>query len=272
MKHKHNIFIGDQSVASNSADVPAESPEMSQLWGSLPARWGWGERVVPDLLADESGCQKFVEISLRRYATAARYVSGKRVLDIACGAGYGSQMLRLAGATTVVGVDVSAETVRYAEERYQTSGVEFICADAEQFEWHEKFDVVVSFETIEHLRHPSKFLENVRSLLVPEGDFVLSVPLGETRHIDPYHLHAFTQEDVFALLQNTGFSVDLYRCDKFFLTRSEALNGAKLYPLSNPSNRDMFFTRRGWRVLYDYVIRGGFYIPHLLIVAQLAKS
>jgi 2-polyprenyl-3-methyl-5-hydroxy-6-metoxy-1,4-benzoquinol methylase len=264
---KDNIF-GEQSVASISADVPDEAPEISQVWGSSPSRWGWGERVVPDMLADESGCQKFVEMSLRRYEIAARYISGKRVLDIACGVGYGSKMLRLAGATTVVGVDVSAETVRYAQQRYQIPGVEFICADAEQFEWSDQFDVIVSFETIEHLPNPIKFLENVRSLLVPDGDFVLSVPLGETRHFDPYHLHVFNQKKVFTLLEETGFSVELYRCDEFFLTRSEALNGAKLYPSSNPSTRNLLFSYRGWRVLYDFVIRGGFDIPQFLVVAK----
>lgn len=270
MNHKHNIFA-DRLVANNSADVPVKGAEMTKVWGSSPSTWGWGERVVPEMLADEAGCQKFIEISLRRYETAARYVNGKKVLDIACGVGYGSRMLRLAGATSVVGVDVSPETVQYAEQTYQTSGVEFICADAEQFKWNEQFDVVVSFETIEHLRHPIKFLENVHNLLISEGDLVLSLPLGETRHFDPYHLHVFNQKEVFALLERTGFSVDLYRCDKFALTRSEILNGGKLYPGSNPSTSDLFFTRRGWRVLYDYLIRGGFYIPHLFIVARSVK-
>lgn len=271
MKQKDNI-LGEQPVMNNSTNVPVKGVENSPVWGSNPSRWGWGERVVPDMQADESGSQKFVDLSLRRYNTAARYVSGKRVLDIACGVGYGSQMLRLAGATAVVGVDVSPETVEYAQQRYPTSGVEYVCADAEQFEWSEKFDVVASFETIEHLPHPSKFLENIYDLLVPEGDLILSVPLGETRHFDPYHLHVFNQEQVFALLEQAGFSVELYRCDKFFLTRSEIVNGAKLYPDSNPSFRELYLTTRGWRVIYDYVMKGGFYIPHLLVTAKAIKS
>ena len=262
---KDNI-VKDGSVASNSVKV--KNPELTKVWGSDPDRWGWGERLVPDMQAHDSGSRKSTEISFRRYETAARYVKDKRVLDIACGVGYGSQMLRLAGATTVVGVDVSPESVEYAKQRYQTSGIEFICADAEQFQSSEQFDVVVSFETIEHLIDPIKFLENIRSFLVPGGELILSVPLGETRHFDPYHLHIFSQKQVFALLEKTGFSIDLYRCDEFSLTRSEMNNASKLYPGSNPSTKELFLSLRGWRVIYDYLIRGGVYMPQLLVVAR----
>ncbi len=55
----------------------------------------------------------------------------------------------------------------------------------------ERFDVVVSFETKEHLLQPNKFLQRIHNLLAPEGYLLLSVPLSETRHLDPYHLHAF---------------------------------------------------------------------------------
>ena len=256
------------SNSTNSTKEPGKGVESNKIWGSVPDRWGWGERLIPDMQADEPGTEKFIELSLRRYETAARYVKDKRVLDIACGVGYGSKMLRLAGATNVVGVDLSSESIEYAKQQYSTPEVEFICADAEQFQSSEQFDVVVSFETIEHLPHPIKFLENIHSLLVPGGDLILSVPLGETRHFDPYHLHAFSQKQVFALLEKTGFSIDLYRCDECFTTRSEIDSGSKLHPDSNPSLRELYFTTRGWQVIYDYVIRGGFSIPQLLVVAR----
>ena len=264
---KDNV-VKNGSVINNYVQESVKNPELTKVWGSDPDRWGWGERLVPDMQADDSGSRKSTEISFRRYETAARYVKDKRVLDIACGVGYGSQLLRLAGATTVVGVDVSSESVEYAKQRYQTPNVEFICADAEQFQSSEQFDVVVSFETIEHLPHPIKFLENIRSFLVPGGELILSVPLGETRHFDPYHLHIFSQKQVFTLLEKTGFSIDLYRCDEFSLTRSEMDNASKLYPGSNPSTKELFLSPRGWRVIYDYLIRGGVYMPQLLVVAR----
>lgn len=177
-------------------------------------------------------------------------------------------MLRLAGAMAVVGVDVCSETVQYARKHYQETNVKFVCADAEQFEWPEQFDVIVSFETIEHVPHPDKFLERVRSLLVPDGVFLLSVPLGETSHFDPYHLHSFSQEEVFALLDKMGFLMDGYRCDQCFLTRSELLRWRQLYPESSPSFRELLFTRRGWQIIHDFVLRGGFDMPQLLVTTR----
>ena len=264
---KNNV-VKDSSVANYSAMDSIKNPELTKVWGSEPDRWGWGERLVPDMQADDSGSRKSTEISFRRYETAARYAKEKRVLDIACGVGYGSQMLRLAGASSVVGVDVSSESIEYAKQRYQTPGIEFLCADAEQFQSSRQFDIVVSFETIEHLNNPIKFLENIHSFLIPGGELILSVPLGETRHFDPYHLHVFSQKQVFALLEKTGFSIDLYRYEEFSLTRSEMDNASKLYPGSNPSTKELFLSFRGWRVIYDYLIRGGIYMPQLLVVAR----
>ncbi len=256
---KYQLDMRNQSVKINSAAALDE--------GSTNPTLTW-ERLIPYQVADDSASRKFLELHFRRYETAARYVKGKRVLDIACGAGYGSRMLRLAGAITVVGVDICPETVQYARKHYQESNMEFVCADAEQFEWSEQFDVIVSFETIEHVPHPDKFLERVRRLLVGDGIFLLSVPLGETRHFDPYHLHAFSQEEVFALLDKTKFLVDGHHCDQCFLTRSELLRWGQLYPESSPSLRELLFTRRGWQIIQDFVLRGGFDIPQLLVTAR----
>jgi 2-polyprenyl-3-methyl-5-hydroxy-6-metoxy-1,4-benzoquinol methylase len=230
------------------------------------------ERLIPKQIADDLASQRIFDLHIRHYETAARYVRGKRVLDIACGVGYGSQMLGLAGASAVVGVDKCAQTVQYARKHYQTPGVEFICADAEQFEWPERFDVIVSFETIEHLHYPAKFLDRIRSLLVPGGDFILSIPLGETRHVDRYHLHAFSQEQVFDLLEKAGFSVDRYRCDDWFMTRSDLLLWRQLYPAAKPSVREQFFTRRGWQLMRDFVFRGSIRLPSLAVAARLLDS
>ncbi len=261
MKPKHNIE--GQPDTSNSTAALIEGSE------ELPFTW---ECLIPKQLADEPASQRLFQNHLRRYETAGRYVKGKKVLDIACGAGYGSQMLGLAGASAVVGVDISAQVVQYARKHYQTPEVEFICADAEQFEWPEPFEVVVSFETIEHLQDPAKFLDRIRTLLVPEGDFILSVPLGETRHLDRYHLHAFTQKEVFDLLEKAGFSVDRYRCDDWFITRSELLHWKKLYPAARLSIREQYFTRRGWQLIRDFIFKGSVPFPQLLIAARLLDS
>jgi ubiquinone biosynthesis O-methyltransferase len=262
MNRKYNV-VESQSDTSNSSAVLIESlEELSVTW----------ERLIPKQIADDPASQKVFELHLRRYETAARYVTGKRVLDIACGAGYGSQMLGLAGASAVVGVDVSAQTVQYAKKHYQTPTVEFICADAEQFESSEQFDVIVSFETIEHLQYPDKFLDRLHSLLVPNGELLLSVPLGETRHVDRYHLHAFSQEDVFDLLEKAGFAVDRYRVDDWFMSRSDLLTWSRLYPEARLSFHEQYFTLRGWQLIRDFIFQGGVPFPQLLVAARAVDS
>lgn len=247
-----------QSDIRNSTGTSIENLE-------LPFTW---ERLIPKQVADDPASLKLYEIHFRRYETAAPYVRRKRVLDIACGAGYGSQMLSLAGASAVVGVDICPQTVDYAKKHYQTSNLEFICADAEQFEWSEPFDLVVSFETIEHLGKPAKFLDRIHSLLVPGGEFLFSVPLGETRHLDRYHLHAFSQEEVFDLLEKAGFSVDWHRIDDWFMTRCDLLAWRRLYPAARLSFREQYFTYRGWQLIRDFVFRGSIPFPQLILAAR----
>ncbi len=258
MKNKHN-------AAERQLDTTNSNPALIIGSEELPVTW---ERLIPKQIADDPASQRLFEVHLQRYETAARYVKEKRVLDIACGAGYGSQILSLAGARAVVGVDISAETVEYARKHYQTPGVEFVCADAEQFDWSEKFDVIVSFETIEHLHYPAKFLDRLHSLLVPGGDLILSVPLGETRHVDRYHLHAFSQEDVFNLLEQASFSVERYRVDDWFLSRSDLLTWSRLYPSARLTFREQYLTLRGWQLIYDFIFRGGVPFPQLLVAAR----
>lgn len=228
------------------------------------------ERLIPKQIADDPASQQMLRFHYQRYETAAQHVQGKRVLDIACGAGYGSQMLGLAGADAVLGVDVCPQTVQYAQKHYQVSSVQFVCADAEQFEWTEPFDVVVSFETIEHLHHPTNFLERIRRLLAPEGKFLLSVPLGETRHLDRYHLQIFSLEGVLDLLAQTGFSVNHYHCEDYFMNRSDLLTWRQLYPAAKPSLREQLFTQRGWQLTADFIFRGGVSFPQLLVIADCA--
>jgi 2-polyprenyl-3-methyl-5-hydroxy-6-metoxy-1,4-benzoquinol methylase len=242
--------------------------ENSTITGSSATNWGIWERLVPDQIADDPASQRILQIHQRRYETAARYAKNKRVLDIACGVGYGSKMLQAAGATSVVGVDLCPETLVYARENHQAPGLQYICANAETFDWSEPFDLIVSFETLEHLPHPDLFIERMSQLLAPGGYFLLSVPLGETRHLDAYHLHAFSEKDIYRLFEQAGFAIERSRCDDWFLSRSDLLRWQKLYPESQASPRKLLFTQRGQKLIWDFIIRGGFNMPQLLIEAR----
>lgn len=130
------------------------------------------ERIIPGTHA----WKMWGHQHLQRYLFTERFVFGKRVLDLACGAGYGSHVLRTLGATTVVGVDLDAEAIAYAGEKYKRSGLRYEQGDALRWQSKSRFDVVISFETIEHLPAPEQFLKRVAGHLQPDGTFIVSAP------------------------------------------------------------------------------------------------
>lgn len=179
------------------------------------------ERIVPD--EEEPG---IVAEHLKRYAFARPLCVGKVVLDAGCGAGYGTAYLAEAAAR-VVGVDVSEDALAYARSRYALSNVEFAQADLEKLEQPSgSFDVVVSFEAVEHLDRPEAFLEHAARVLRPEGVFVGSTPRVDatTRSPDnPYHRVEFSPADFEALLRRYFRSVQLYGQRRLQTTRHRTL-------------------------------------------------
>ena len=114
---------------------------------------------------------------MERYEFAGNYVQEKNVLDISCGTGYGSFLLKNKRAKTVVGVDISNEAVNFAQEKYKTEGLEFKTGNILKTGYMDNFfDVIVCFETIEHVDdHLKVFLELFR-ILKPGGLLLISTP------------------------------------------------------------------------------------------------
>jgi SAM-dependent methyltransferase len=147
-----------------------------------------------------------------RYKLACDHSKGKKVLDIACGVGKGSYMISTEGdASFVMGCDLNPSAIRYANHRNCHPQIAFQVQDAEQFLNDEEFDLVVSFETIEHLKDPAGFLENAKKNLRTGGQLIISTPIASvplnTSPLNPYHI----QEWGFLEFQNfigKFFSID----------------------------------------------------------------
>ena len=154
------------------------------------------ERLVPDTLdPDDATGRASFELHLERYRFAAQRLRPGRVLDIACGVGYGTSRLAEAGGGEVdcLGVDVSEQAVGYARSHYGGPGVAYRVGDAMTFEDAEGFDLIVSLETVEHVPDPTALLGGLARLLRPGGTLVASVPTTPTTDLNPHHLHDFSE-------------------------------------------------------------------------------
>jgi ubiquinone/menaquinone biosynthesis C-methylase UbiE len=176
-----------------------------------------GERVVPGKTP-----QTIYDEHIYRYIFAANLAENKLVLDVACGTGYGVGYMVDKGAGEVVGVDISMAAVDYAQERLgRNNKASFICADAIRLPFVDNaFDIVVSFETIEHIRQCRKFLAECRRVLKENGLLICSTPNRRifspnlAKPINTFHVKEFWPEEFSRLLRRYFASITLYgQCD-----------------------------------------------------------
>ncbi len=165
------------------------------------ARWKVGDLMEDrglhmDMLR-ESGCR--ADAHVVRYSLAAEYIrAGDRVLDCACGLGYGTATLAaLSRGSEFLGMDLDAETCAYAQANYGGEGVSYRPGDVSLLEGvpDRSIDVIVSMETLEHVPDWEAALAAFKRVLKPDGRIITSVPdrwMDETGE-DPneYHLHVF---------------------------------------------------------------------------------
>ena len=157
-----------------------------------------------------------------RYVFAAGLTTGRDTLDVACGTGYGVGYMAEKGAHRTTGVDISLESVRYAHDRFgDIAGVRFVCGDAVALPFSDdSFDVVVSFETLEHLRAYRRFLAECRRVLKRDGLLICSTPNRRVfspnlpRPLNPFHIKEFWPDEFQRLLGRYFSDITLYgQCD-----------------------------------------------------------
>ena len=165
------------------------------------------ERLVPDQLRDhEMTGRETLRIHLERYEFAARHARPGRLLDMACGVGYGTRLLaeEAAGIELALGVDISRDAIEYASGRYAGARTVYQQGDALTFKDPEGFDTIVSLETIEHVTDPEALLDRLARLLKPGAVLISSVPTTPSVDINPHHLHDFTPASLRAMLRSQG--------------------------------------------------------------------
>lgn len=153
---------------------------------------------------------------IQRYMFAAqklKELGSARILDAACGVGYGSQYLAKTLDATVTAIDSNAQALKIATNKFSHPSVTFCSDDCEELsnvKARAPFDAVVSFETIEHLKQPDQFLNRIHEVLAPNGVLVISSP--NSRVSDPegsgeweFHEREFTAPEFKSLLTEAGF-------------------------------------------------------------------
>jgi 2-polyprenyl-3-methyl-5-hydroxy-6-metoxy-1,4-benzoquinol methylase len=169
-----------------------------------------GERTLPDVPEENYWYRRHLVV----YEWIAARVAGLRVVDLACGEGYGSAVLARTAAS-VVGVDANPDAFEHARLRYRADNLRYVRDMVETF--HERCDAVVFLQTIEHVHDPDGVMENVKAMLAPAGAAYVSTPnvltlapKGAQRSGNPWHLREYRAPEFRALCAAHFASVELH--------------------------------------------------------------
>ena len=115
-------------------------------------------------------------IHQKAYENASELTEGKKVLDLGCNTGYGSNIIKNS-CKEIIGVDVSEKAIKMAQDLYVNKGIEYKLIDGKQLPFSENsFDVVVSFQVIEHIIEHEEYLKEIQRVLVPGGKVIFTTP------------------------------------------------------------------------------------------------
>jgi len=147
---------------------------------------------------------------LIKYDLAKRYIKNKRVLDIACGCGDGSYILKTNGAKSVLGIDICKEAISYAKENFKIKGLNYAVLNAEKpfaKKINQKFDIIISFETLEHLVNHEQFINELKKMMGKGDTLILSTPnktvcnIIKNKKLKNYHVKEVRRKELINLLK-----------------------------------------------------------------------
>jgi 2-polyprenyl-3-methyl-5-hydroxy-6-metoxy-1,4-benzoquinol methylase len=186
--------------------VPAIRYQQRDQPQGVPPLTLTGERTLPDVPEENYWFRRHLAV----YSWIAARVAGLRVLDMACGEGYGSDTLSRT-ATSVVAVDANPEAYEHARLRYLRPNLRFVLGLVDTFA--ERADAVVFLQTIEHVRDPGTVLDRFRELVagspcggksattargtvfVSTPNVLTLAPKGASRSDNPWHVHEYRAEE-----------------------------------------------------------------------------
>lgn len=175
-----------------------------------------GERIIPVAMECNPGTLVY-ETHVARYRFAATHLVGQRVLDIACGVGYGTEFLSRRSRGLLLGGDISTEAIRYAVQHYSDTRSSYAVMSADGLPLRSgSMDCVVSFETVEHLPDGERFIDEVSRVLGDNGRLIISTPnrttygFGLTTPDNRFHAREYSLQEFSDLLHSRFESVSLF--------------------------------------------------------------
>lgn len=196
---------------------------MSQKWT--------GERLETNIF-NETAIEH-----LHRYAMAMELVKNKTVLDIACGEGYGANLLA-SSAVHVIAIDIDKTTIQKAADKYKKPNLIFKNGSITQIPLtDESIDVVVCFETLEHLSDHDQLLQEIKRVLKPQGICLISTPdkknySEETGYVNPHHVKELHEAGFKALMQKNFKKIKFFQQSFVYaslLTENNTAESFKIY-------------------------------------------
>ena len=179
-------------------------PDDSAFQDRWAVTWRWKGRI-PWPRYERSPWKQGLE---DRYQFCLPYVRGKRVIDVPCGTGWGTAML--AGARSIVGIDVSLEAVTFARKRFGGKAM-FVVGCMDRIPLGEaECEVVICLEGIEHVPEEvgAAFVGEAARVLAPGGEIIVTSPLPDPQRApNPYHVHEYTAEELTRLMSSRFESI-----------------------------------------------------------------
>jgi ubiquinone/menaquinone biosynthesis C-methylase UbiE len=157
-------------------------------------------------------------IHIATYKYVIRYITNKKVLDYGCGSGYGTALVSKY-CENITGIDVSSEAISFAKATYNESNLSFLTVKkAEEAPlpfFDEAFDVVLSFQVVEHIQDTTAYFREINRVLKPCGKIIIATP-DRTSRLFPFqkpwnrwHIREYSQKQLYTLLEKTFSDVKI---------------------------------------------------------------